>query len=70
MVSDVIQAESVMKDEIIFSNIKRDILVQLIDYCYTQMIGPFVNKTHVSIQKFHAKKPLIGNFKRITGAPI
>ena len=47
MVSDVIQAESVMKDEIIFSNIKRDILSQLIDYCYTQMIGPFVDKVHV-----------------------
>jgi hypothetical protein len=48
MVSDVIQSESVMKDEIIFSNIKKDILNQLIDYCYTQMIGPFVDKAHVA----------------------
>ena len=48
MVSDVIQSESVMKDEIIFTNIKKDILQEIIDYCYTQMIGPFVNKSHVS----------------------
>lgn len=47
MVSDVIQSESVMKDEIIFTNIKKDILQEIIDYCYTQMIGPFVNKSHV-----------------------
>jgi len=47
MVSDVIQSESVMKDEIIFTNIKKDVLSEIIDYCYTQMIGPFVNKSHV-----------------------
>ena len=49
MVSDVIQSESVMKDEIIFTNIKKDVLSEIIDYCYTQMIGPFVNKSHVSL---------------------
>ena len=49
MVSDVIQSESVMKDEIIFTNIKIDILQEIIDYCYTQVIGPFVNKSHVSL---------------------
>ena len=48
MVSDVIQSESVMKDEIIITNIKKDILQEIIDYCYKQMIGPFVNKSHVS----------------------
>lgn len=48
MVSDVIQSESVMKDEIIFTNIKLSILQELIDYCYTQMIGPFVNRQHVA----------------------
>ena len=50
MVSDVIQSESVMKDEIIFTNIKKDVLSEIIDYCYTQMIGPFVNKSHVSLK--------------------
>ena len=42
MVSDVIQFESLMKEEICFASIDKAILTQLVDYCYTAMIGPFV----------------------------
>ena len=48
MVSDVVQVECLMKDEIIFSNIKKNTVKQLVDYCYTALIGPFVSKEHVS----------------------
>ena len=47
MVSDVIQVEAMEKEEIFLSNISKDTLTQLIDYCYTAMIGPFVSKEQV-----------------------
>ena len=50
MVSDVIQVEAMEKEEIFLSNISKDTLTQLIDYCYTAMIGPFVSKEQVSFR--------------------
>jgi len=47
MVSDVIQIEAMEKEEIFLSNISKDTLTQLIDYCYTAMIGPFVSKEQI-----------------------
>ena len=47
MVSDVIQVEAMEKEEIYLANIAKDTLTQLIDYCYTAMIGPFVSKEQV-----------------------
>ena len=47
MVSDVIQIEAMEKEEIYLTNISKDTLTQLIDYCYTAMIGPFVSKEQV-----------------------
>jgi len=47
MVSDVIQVEAMEKEEIYLANIAKDTLTQLIDYCYTAMIGPFVSKEQI-----------------------
>ena len=45
-VSELIERESWMKDEVAVE-VKEDVLQQLIDYAYTQMLGPFTRKSEV-----------------------
>jgi len=48
-VSEVIEREAWMSDEITLNGIQPNIMEKLIDYCYTQMLGPFASKKEVKI---------------------
>ena len=67
MVSDVIQIEAMEKEEIYLTNISKDTLTQLIDYCYTAMIGPFVSReqVHFLARTYFPERILIEHIEQI-----
>ena len=48
-VSEVVEREAWMNDEIHINKINQNTMQNLIDYSYTQMLGPFTSKNEVKI---------------------
>lgn len=47
-VSEVVEREAWMSDEVTLRAIQANVMQKLIDYCYTQMLGPFTSKHEVT----------------------